>query len=159
MTHETSAPAQRVRESLAAHGIAWDIVELPSTARTAKETAGALGCRIEQVVKSLVFLGTATNEPILVLARGSNRVNERTLSALVSEPVQIADAEFVQQRTGFTIGSVPPVGHRQRLVTLVDEGLLQFEGLWAGTGVPNTVCYVRPTDLVAASGGRVVSIT
>ncbi len=159
MTDETHTPAQRVQECLAAHGIAWHIVELPSRAHSAKETAQALGCRAEQVVKSLVFRGRLTHEPILVLASGPNRVNEQKLSALVAEPVQQADAAFVHQRTGFAVGSVPPVGHIEALATFIDEDLLRYEELWAGAGIPNTVCKFYPADLVSVSGGRVVSIT
>ncbi len=94
-----------------------------------------------------------------MLASGPNRVNEQKLSALVAEPVQQADAAFVHQRTGFAVGSVPPVGHIASLATFIDEDLLRYEELWAGAGIPNTVCKFYPADLVSVSGGRVVSIT
>jgi prolyl-tRNA editing enzyme YbaK/EbsC (Cys-tRNA(Pro) deacylase) len=151
--------AGRVQACLAAHGIAWHAVELPSGVRSAKDTARALGCRAGQVVKSLVFRGRSSQAPILVLASGPNRVNEQTLGALVAEPVQQADPGFVRERTGFAVGSVPPVGHVASLATFIDEDLLQYEELWAGTGIPDTVCRLRPADLVGVSGGRVVSIT
>jgi prolyl-tRNA editing enzyme YbaK/EbsC (Cys-tRNA(Pro) deacylase) len=159
MTEETGALARRVQEHLAAAGIAWHMVTLSSRLHTARETAQALGCRLEQIVKSLVFRGTVSNSAVLVLASGPNRVNQRTLSVLVAEPVQQAEPAFVQERTGFAVGSVPPVGHREPVVTFIDADLLQCEELWAGTGMPNTVCRLRPTDLVHVSGGRVVTIT
>ena len=75
-----------------------------------------------------------SQRPILVVASGSNRVNERRIEALIGEPLGKADADFVRQRTGFVIGGVPPVGHTERLDTYIDEDLLQYDEIWACGG-------------------------
>jgi prolyl-tRNA editing enzyme YbaK/EbsC (Cys-tRNA(Pro) deacylase) len=114
---------------------------------------------VAQIVKSLVFKGKHSHKPILVVASGSNRVNERRLSTLVGEPIEKADAEFVRQHTGFAVGGVPPVGHTERMETVIDEDLLQYEEIWAAAGTPHAVFQLTPTDLQKMTGGRVVSIT
>jgi prolyl-tRNA editing enzyme YbaK/EbsC (Cys-tRNA(Pro) deacylase) len=150
---------RKVQEVLHAHGLTCHVVELAKTARSAPEAARAIGCGVEQIVKSLVFRGQQTHRPILVVASGGNRVNEKTLSVLVSEPVEKANAAFVRQHTGFAIGGVPPVGHAQRLVTFIDEDLLQYEQIWAEAGTPNAVFSLTPADLQRLTAGQVVTIT
>jgi prolyl-tRNA editing enzyme YbaK/EbsC (Cys-tRNA(Pro) deacylase) len=150
---------RKVQEALYAHGLTCNVVELAATARSAPEAARAIGCGVEQIVKSLVFRGQQTHRAILVVASGGNRVNEETLSHLVSEPVEKANAAFVRQHTGFAIGGVPPVGHAQRLVTFIDEDLLQYAQIWAAAGTPNAVFPLTPADLQRLTAGQVVTIT
>ena len=115
---------RRVREALKERGFEPEILELEQTARSAAEAADALGVRVEQIVKSLVFRGRRTGRPVLVLAGGSNRVDENRVSHLLSEPVGMADAAYVRKKSGFSIGGVPPVGHAEQLTTFVYEDLL-----------------------------------
>src|SRR5262245_45165959 len=115
MTENAPALAARVRDCLVARGVAWHIVELPSKAHSAKDTARALGCQLAQIVKSLVFRGAGSRDGVLVLASGPNRVDEQKLEALVGERVEQADPAFVQECTGFAVGSVPPFAHRKPL--------------------------------------------
>ena len=127
--------------------------EFPEGTRTAIDAAAAIGCDVAQIVKSLVFR-RAGGTPLLVLASGTNRVDETKVEALVGEPVGKADAAFVREATGFAIGGVPPAGHPAPLETIVDEDLLAFEELWAAAGTPRSVFALSPDELVAMSGGR-----
>ena len=153
-----SAAAQRVQDALKALGVTSQVVELPESTRSAAEAAQAIGCRVEQIVKSLVFRGQSTNRPILAVVSGGNRVDEEKLAVLVAEPVAKADAEYVRQRTGYAIGGVPPVGHVESLVCVVDEDLLQYEQIWASAGTPRAVFQLTPADLQRITNGRVVSV-
>ena len=95
---------------------------------------------------------------ILAIVSGANRVDEGRLGELLAEPVAKADAEYVRQRTGYAIGGVPPVGHAESLVCLVDEDLLQYEQIWAAAGTPRAVFQLTPADLQRITDGRVVSV-
>ena len=55
MAELLSAAVQRVQDALKALGVACQVVELPESTRSAAEAAQAIGCRVEQIVKSLVF--------------------------------------------------------------------------------------------------------
>ena len=159
MSNELSSSAQRVQDILKERGFSSLVVELPDSTRTAREAAQAVGCRVEQIVKSLVFKGQNSNKPLLVVASGSNRVNEQRLSELAGEPIEKADADFVRQRTGFVVGGVPPLGHTEQLEIFIDQDLLQYEQLWAAAGTSHAVFQLSPSELKAMTGGRVVSIT
>lgn len=159
MSKDLSSSAQKVQDILKERGFSSLVVELPDSTRTAREAAQAVGCRVEQIVKSLVFKGRNSNKPLLVVASGSNRVNEQRLSELAGEPIEKADADFVRQRTGFVVGGVPPLGHTEQLEIFIDQDLLQYEQLWAAAGTPHAVFQLSPSELKAMTGGRVVSIT
>jgi prolyl-tRNA editing enzyme YbaK/EbsC (Cys-tRNA(Pro) deacylase) len=118
----------------------------------------AVGCALDQIAKSVVFRGQKTGRPVLVVASGRNRVDERRLSELTAEPVLPADPDFVRQRTGFAIGGVPPVGHAEDIETYLDEDLVGLEEVWAAAGAPDAVFCIRSADLVAIAGGRVVRL-
>ena len=158
MSDPLSSSAQRVQDALARLGLTLQVVELPDSTRTAVEAAQAIGCQVGQIVKSLVFKGKRSGRPVLVAASGPNRVDERKIEALISEPLGKADAEFVRQRTGFVIGGVPPVGHSEQLETFIDQDLLQYDEIWAAAGTPHAVFRLTPADLVRITGGRVVDV-
>ncbi len=153
-----SASARRVSEYLARQGLPGRVRELSASTRTAREAAAAVGCSVEQIVKSLVFRGVTTDRAYLVLLSGSDRVDESRLAAVVGEPVVRADPEFVRQATGFAIGGVPPVGHDRPLPTLIDDRLLALPELWAAAGTPQAVFPLTPAELLRLTGGRVVRV-
>lgn len=153
-----SRRARQVQDALAARGFANEVVELPDTTRSAAEAAAAVGCSVEQIVKSLVFRGTESGRPLLVIAGGANRVDEARLAALVGEPVERPDADFVRARTGFSIGGVPPLGHAEELEVIVDEDLLREPEAWAAAGTPFAVFRLDPADLERMTGGRVARV-
>jgi len=153
-----SSSAQPVQDALDQLGLTLEVVELPDSTRTAVDAAQAIGCTVAQIAKSLIFRGKQSNGPVLVIASGTNRVNEQAVAAEWGEPIGKADADFVRSRTGFVIGGVPPVGHLERLDTFIDEDLLQLDVIWAAAGTPNAVFRLLPDELVRATGGRVVAI-
>jgi len=158
MDSSLSASARKVQQALHALGLDLKVVELPGSTRTAVEAAQAVGCQVGQIVKSLVFKAKRSQHPILVVASGQNRVDERRVEALIGEPLGKADADFVRQHTGFVIGGVPPVGHTQPLETFIDEDLLQYGEIWAAAGTPHAVFRLAPGDLVKMTGGQVAAI-
>jgi prolyl-tRNA editing enzyme YbaK/EbsC (Cys-tRNA(Pro) deacylase) len=148
----------RVRKALQERGFEPEVVELERTARSAAEAADALGIREAQIVKSLVFRGRETGRPVLVLAGGANRVDPNKISRLLSEPVEMADAAYVRDKTGFAIGAVPPVGHAERPEAFVDEDLLLEGEVWASAGHTHAVFGLEPAELVRLTGARVVAV-
>jgi len=150
--------ARRVREALAARGFDFQIREFPASTRTSAEAAAAIGCTVAQIAKSLIFRAKRSDRPVLVMASGANRVDEKALAALVGEPIGRADADFVRRTTGFAIGGVPPVGHASPPITLIDRDLMDLEEIWAAAGTPNAVFLLTPQDLVSLTGGQVADV-
>lgn len=155
---ELPASAARVQAALAERGVQSTIVYLDRAARTSAEAATAVGCRVDQIAKSLVFRGVTSGRPLLVIASGANRVDETRVAGLAGEPLGKADADFVRAHTGFAIGGVAPLAHPVPLAALIDEHLLKWDRIWAAGGHPHTVFPLTPSELVRITGGRVVAV-
>ncbi len=158
MSGTLSSASQRIQDLLESLGFDYTVIELPDTTRTAIDAANSVGCTVGQIAKSLIFRGKRTGKPILIIASGSNRVNEKRIAEYIGEPIEKADAEFVRTATGFAIGGVPPLGHLQDIRTFIDEDLLQHERIWAAGGTPNSVFQLEAKDLQDMTGGEVAPI-
>ena len=149
---------RRVQEALDESGLSLEVVELPKSTRTAQEAADAVGCDLGQIVKSLILRGSDSNRPYLVLVSGPNRANLDRVSEAIGEPVKMADADFVREQTGFSIGGVPPVGLPDSIQTLIDRDLLQYPIIWAAAGTPRSVFSLSPDDLLQLTKGNLETI-
>ncbi|MBI5708905.1 MAG: YbaK/EbsC family protein [Candidatus Eisenbacteria bacterium] len=153
-----SASAQKVQDAIAARGFPHRVFELEAPVRTAADAARAVGCEVGRIAKSLVFRGARTGRGVLVITSGANRVAEEKVAALLGEPLAKAEPAFVREATGFAIGGVPPLGHATRLETFVDEDLLRYDSIWAAAGHPNALFELRPAELLAMAGGRLMGV-
>jgi prolyl-tRNA editing enzyme YbaK/EbsC (Cys-tRNA(Pro) deacylase) len=158
MSEDLPRAAAAVVAAGRSRGLELEVREFPDGTRTAADAARAIGCQVDQIVKSLVFV--ADTDPVLVLCSGGNRVDVvkvgRERSAVA---VRKADAGEVRAATGYAIGGTPPFGHARDLPVLIDRRLTGFEVVWAAAGTPRHVFPVAPGDLVAATGGRVADVT
>lgn len=152
------ASAGRVQAALAERGLDFEVREFPESTRSAAEAAAAIGCSVGQIAKSLVFRGTTSDRPVLVVASGSNRVDERKVAAAIGEPIGRADAAFVRVRTGFAIGGVPPLGHLEPPLVVLDRDLLAHDEVWAAAGTPNAVFRLPPAALPQVAGGAFADV-
>ncbi|GAB4394176.1 MAG: hypothetical protein Tsb0032_16910 [Kiloniellaceae bacterium] len=146
-----------MQQAIEAAGFDFEVKQFPASTRTSEEAAAAIGCEVAQIAKSLIFRAKESNRPVLVMASGANRVDEKAVGRLLGEKLARADADFVRSATGFAIGGVPPVGHRETPVAFIDEDLMVLEEIWAAAGTPNAVFRLTPAELVALTGGRVAA--
>lgn len=151
--------ALRVQAALRAAGSEARVAEMPASTRTAEEAALACGCPVGAIVKSLVFRGETSGEPVLVLTSGANRVHETRLGRHVGERLSRADAAFVRDVTGFAIGGVPPLAHARPMRVLIDRDLGGHARLWAAAGTPNAVFPTTAEELARLTGGELVTVT
>ena len=140
-----------------ASGLDVEVQRYPDGTRTAADAAAAVGCEIDQIVKSLVFM--ADVRPILILCSGARRVDEEKLAEYIGTEIRIAGASEFRAATGYAIGGTPPLGHTVPLKTVVDPHLMEFEEIWAAAGTPDSVFPIQPKELVKATSGAVVAVT
>jgi len=150
--------AQIVQDVIIQSGYNNQVIELPQSARTAQEAADALNCKVAQIAKSIIFRLVESNYPVLVIASGVNRVNEKQIELQLNQKLGKADAEFVREHTGFVIGGVSPIGHKNSLITFIDEDLFQYEEIWAAAGHPKAIFQLTPNELLEMTKGTVVNI-
>ena len=155
---QLSENAQRIQSVLNQYGLKLTVMELAASTRTAKEAAEAIGCEIAQIAKSLIFKGKNSQQPVLIIASGGNRVNESKIREYAGEAIEKADPEFVLHHTGYPIGGVPPIGHETKIKPFLDEDLFQYPIIWAAAGTPNAVFQIAPADLLKITRGQVVIV-
>ncbi|MDQ1483012.1 MAG: hypothetical protein QOF35_1088 [Actinomycetota bacterium] len=149
---------RRVAHALATFGVRGQITVLDEAAQTARQAAQALGIEIAQIANSLVFRAHRlphTVRPLLVLASGAHRVDTtKVADCLALTAISLADAEYVNEQTGFTIGGVAPIAPSRPIETVVDVSLSRYDTVWAAAGHPRTVFPTSYDELLRLTGGH-----
>ena len=70
----------------------------------------AVGCDVDKIGKSIIFLIGAIGQVVLFITAGGRQVDRRKAEAIVGETLSKADATLILTTTGFAIGGVSPVG-------------------------------------------------
>lgn len=149
---------QRVSAKLKELGIKGEVHVLSDSARTAQEAADALGILVGQVASSIVFK-LDDESPLLVITSGRHRVDTK----LVAEKLGIAklhrvDADYVKEKSGFSIGGVSPVGWISPATILIDEALNDYEVVWAAAGHPHSVYPTTFAELLECTGAKPMDV-
>ena len=145
---------QRVSAKLKELGVSGEVHVLSDIARTAQEAADALGILVGQVASSIVFK-LDDESPLLVITSGRHRVDTK----LVAEKLGVAklhrvDADYVKEKSGFSIGGVSPVGWVNPATILIDEALNDYEVVWAAAGHPHSVYPTTFAELLECTGAK-----
>jgi len=145
---------QRVSATLKELGVNGEVHVLSDSARTAQEAADALGILVGQVASSIVFK-LDDESPLLVITSGRHRVDTK----IVAEKLGVAklhrvDADYVKEKSGFSIGGVSPVGWVNPPTILIDEALNDYEVVWAAAGHPHSVYPTTYAELIKCTGAR-----
>ena len=143
---------KRVKEFVTQFDPQIKILILDTTARTAKDAAESLGCKVGEIVKSLVF--KAENDFFICLVSGDRRCSLNKLKKILQKKdVCMANADEVKTNTGFSIGGVAPVAHIKKLDIFIDKSLNRFQYVFAAAGHPNSVFKISYNQLIEISKG------
>lgn len=149
-----------VQAALDQLGLGIQIRLFDSSTATSQQAADNIGCELGQIVKSLCFI--IDGQPIVVLASGDQRVDDRKLAEFYGvgrKKVKIASAEECVAIYGYEPGGVPPVGHRTPgLPIYIDDSLQRYEMLYAAGGAHNAIFPITLAQLTAATGGMIADV-
>jgi prolyl-tRNA editing enzyme YbaK/EbsC (Cys-tRNA(Pro) deacylase) len=144
-----------VRSALAALAPDLEITVFAGSTATSQWAAEAIGCELGQIAKSLLFL--VEDRPVLVIASGDTRVDDRKLAAMYGvtrKKVRFANAEQCIAITGYAPGGVPPVGHRTPdLPKYLDDALRRYAVVYPAAGADNAVFGISTDRLATITGG------
>lgn len=140
----------RFTEAAAGLGVEVVAVRYPEGTRTAVDAARAIGCGVDQIVKSLVVVGP--DGPAVALTAGHHRLDLERLGVLIGGPARMAGAEEARAATGYSIGGTPPFGHVEVLTTFVDPSLLAHPVVYGAAGTPDACFAIEPERLVRSAG-------
>ena len=157
MTVLNKEPVKRAKEALKKFKSEIKVIELEQTARTANDAANSLNTEVGSIVKSLLFRNEGNF--FLCLVSGDKRCSLNKLKKIFnSKDLSMASPDEVKDQTGYTIGGVSPVGHKNKLEILVDESLNRFKNLYAAAGHPNCIFKISFDELLNLTNGVVKDI-
>ena len=157
MTALNKEPVKRAKEALKKFKSEIKVIELEQTARTANDAANSLNTEVGSIVKSLLFRNEGNF--LLCLVSGDKRCSLNKLKKIFnSKDLSMASPDEVKDQTGYTIGGVSPVGHKNKLEILVDESLNRFKNLYAAAGHPNCIFKINFDELLNLTNGKVKDI-
>ena len=126
------------------------IEEFSEGTPTAVDAARAVGCKLGQIVKSVVLACDARF--VVVLTPGDRRADIAKVGhAAGCGKARVASREEVLAATGFTAGAVAPFPLPRVDRVFVDRGLLGHKRIWVGAGSPKHMAALSPADLVRLS--------
>jgi len=138
-----------VKQFVNSRGLDARIVELPSSTKTSKLAAEALGSSVAEIAKSIVFVGRRN---VVVVISGDKRVDIVKLKSLLGDDLRLGSADEVKEISGYPIGGVPPFPHEGRLSVYVDASVGRFKRVWAAAGEPNAVMDLSVEALMRTLG-------
>jgi prolyl-tRNA editing enzyme YbaK/EbsC (Cys-tRNA(Pro) deacylase) len=148
------AAVKRVIAALAEHGLPGEVHVLSDSARTAQEAASALGIEVGQIASSLIFK-LADDSPLLVITSGRHRVDTDLVAKnLGIEKLGRVDADYVKEKSGFSIGGVAPIGWVSPATILIDQALNDYQTVWAAAGHPHAVYPTTFAELLQCTGAK-----
>jgi Cys-tRNA(Pro) deacylase len=140
-------PVERVASFLRDAGVEARIEEFKTSTPTAEDAARAVGCKLAQIVKSLVF--DCDGSPVVVLVPGDRRADARKVAQAAGvRRAKIAGPDEVRAATGFEPGAVAPFPLPRVSRVVVDRQILVHDRVWVGAGSPNHLATLTPADLV-----------
>lgn len=154
-----SKSLKRVVRTLNDAGLDITPLEMPDSTRTAQAAALAVACDLDQIAKSIIFMGQDSGTAVLFITAGGNQVDAARASEVAGEPLGKADAALIRSQTGFAIGGVAPVGHLNPIAAFWDPRLSDFETVYAAAGTPRHVFAIAPAILLRLSGADVANFT
>ena len=150
-------PVKRAKEALKKFNSEIKVIELEQTARTANDAANSLNTEVGSIVKSLLFRNEGNF--LLCLVSGDKRCSLNKLKKIFnSKDLSMASPDEVKDQTGYTIGGVSPVGHKNKLEILIDQSLNRFKNLYAAAGHPNCIFKINFDELLNLTNGTVKDI-
>ena len=153
------AAVRRFIEAANSLGVKGEVTILAETARTAIDAANGLGIEVGQIASSLIFKLPSGN-PLLIITSGRHRVDTELVAKNLGIPeLGRADANYVKEVSGYSVGGVSPIGWITKPeITLIDEALNDYDVVWAASGHPHAVYPTSYTELISCTGAQPMAV-
>jgi prolyl-tRNA editing enzyme YbaK/EbsC (Cys-tRNA(Pro) deacylase) len=151
-------PVKRVSDTLAANNMG-KVHVLSDTARTAQDAANALNIEVGQIASSLIFR-FPDGAPILIITSGRHRVDTYAVSRTLGVThLDRADANYVKELSGFSVGGVSPLGWVTTINHVyIDEALDDYDVIWAAAGHPHAVFPTTFSELRRVTSANPIAV-
>lgn len=147
----------RLQQFINENGLTAKIITLDSSTSTVEESVKALGCKPEEIIKSIVVVSN-TNEFFLIILQGNRKIRTKKLKKLLKvKDVRLASPKQVLQATDYKVGDVPPIS--VELPVILDKNVLEQKMLYAGGGAPSKNLHLPVDELLDCTHPLIADIS
>ena len=139
---------EKAKKYLASRGLEGRIIEPPVSTATVPLAAAALGVEEGMIAKTLSFL--IGEEPILILAAGTARIDNRKFKDLFHTKARMIPFERCEELIGHAAGGVCPFGINEGIRVYLDETLKNYEFGYPAAGNDKSGVRLTPDELFSA---------
>jgi Cys-tRNA(Pro) deacylase len=153
------AMAEAVKRYLNGHGVAYRLHVVNGPTMTAEDAATQLHVPLETIIKSILFTDEKQT-PVLAILTGDKRADRKKLASVVgSSKVRVATPEATKEFTGFEVGVLPPVAHKNRIITVIDRKVMSFNKVFGGSGIKEALMEIDPHDIARVTDAELADIS
>lgn len=150
--------AEVVKRYLDGHGVNYRLHVVNGPTMTAQDAATQLHVPLETIIKSILFTDEKQT-PILAILTGDKRADRKKLASVVgASKVRIGTPEATKEFAGFEVGVMPPVAHKNRIMTVIDQKVMSFNRVYGGSGTTEALMEIDPRDIARLTDAKVADI-
>jgi len=151
--------AEVIRRYLDGHGVNYKLHVVNGPTMTAQDAANQLHVPLDTIIKSILFTDEKQT-PILAILTGDKRADRKKLASVVgASKVRIGTPEATRELAGFEVGVMPPVAHKNRIVTVIDQKVMSFNKVYGGSGTAEVLMEIDPHDIARLTDAKVADIS
>lgn len=147
---------EAVKRFLDEHGLADAYRAFATSSATVELAAEALNCEPGRIAKSLTFV--TKGGPIIVVAMGTARVDNRKFKDQFGEKASFAKPDELEQLVGHPVGGVCPFAALPGVKVFLDESLRRFDPVYPAAGATNNAVEISLAELERVTGASWVDI-
>ena len=140
----------KAKACLEKYGLEDRIIVTEHSSATVTEAAEAIGCEPAMIAKTLSFL--VDDKPILILADGVARIDNRKFKDTFACKAKMIPAEQVEALVGHDIGGVCPFGVNDGVTVYLDKSLRNHEVIYPAVGTNHSGVRLTVAELEKCSG-------
>ena len=141
---------QKAKAHLEKFSLADRIIVPEHSSATVEAAAEAIGVEPGMIAKTLSFL--CGEEPVLVIAEGTARVDNRKYKDTFSCKAKMIPADQVCELVGHEPGGVCPFGINEGVKVYLDESLHRYETVYPAAGDDHSAVRLSIPELEKCSG-------
>ena len=135
----------KAKACLEKYGLEDRIIVTEHSSATVTEAAEAIGCEPAMIAKTLSFL--VDDKPILILADGVARIDNRKFKDTFACKAKMIPAEQVEALVGHDIGGVCPFGVNDGVTVYLDKSLRNHEVIYPAVGTNHSGVRLTVAEL------------
>lgn len=139
----------KAKENLQKYGLENKIMEFTVSSATVKEAAKAIGCKEEEIAKTLSFI--VSDHPILIVVAGDSKIDNSKFKREFHTKAKMIPFDQVENLIGHAVGGVCPFGVNEGVTVYLDDSLKRFEVIYPACGSANSAVKLTLDELEKAS--------